>query len=215
MKNKTKYIIFSTITILVAIIAVVVILLLTRKEEEPPVNIPTNIQEENQTIVVGMEGNTQSEPEPEPEDPFAGFDAAEMTAYVNNLNMEVGTLYIPRTNLNTQVYSRQTLEKLEKMPCILYSSGGLNKVGVTLITGHNRRNGKLFSNNKKIKVGDEFYFKDYEGLELKYIVSDKYTTSSSDTSYFNIETDVPIIILSCCTDASNDDRIIIVGRAEV
>ena len=29
-----------------------------------------------------------------------------------------------------------------------------------------------------------------------------------------METDKPIIALSCCTDASNNDRIIILGRAD-
>lgn len=221
MNNKTKYIIFSLLTILLIIVIVAVILILIKKDTSKPVEMPTNSQEENNTIIVGMDENTQTptepepEPEPEPEDPFAGYDEADMTAYINNLNMEVGTLYIPRTNLTTQVYSRQTLEKLEKMPCVLYSSGGINKKGVTLITGHNRRNGKLFSNNKKLKVGDVFYFKDYEGLELKYNITDKYITTEYDTGFLNIETNVPIIVLSCCTDASNKERIIIIGRAEV
>ena len=86
--------------------------------------------------------------------------------------------------------------------------------GVTLITGHNKRNGKLFSNNKKLEEGDEFTFKDYEGKELKYTIYSKYITKDTDTSFLSIETDKPVMVLSCCTDANNDDRIIVMGRAD-
>ena len=130
------------------------------------------------------------------------------------MNTTIGTLYIPKTKLNTKVYCNPDPKKMEKMPAFLYTSGGLNQVGITLFVGHNRRNGKMFSNNKKLGVGDIFYFTDYEGNKKKYTIYSKFTTTSDDTSFLNTNVDVPTIALSCCTDASDDNRIIILGRAD-
>ena len=133
---------------------------------------------------------------------------------IYNMNTEIGTLYIPKTKLNTKVYSNPDPQKMEKMPAILYTSGGLNQKGITLIVGHNRRNGKMFSKNKKLSEGDVFYFTDYEGVEKEYTIYSKFITTSDDTSFLNTNVDGPTIALSCCTDASDDNRIIILGRAE-
>ena len=130
------------------------------------------------------------------------------------MNTEIGTLYIPKTKLTTKVYSNPDPKKMDKMPALLYTSGGLNQTGITLIVGHNRRNGKIFSKNKKLEEGDVFYFTDYEGNEKEYTIYSKFTTTSEDTSFLNTNVDVPTIALSCCTDASDDNRIIILGRAE-
>ena len=62
---------------------------------------------------------------------------------------------------------------MKTMACFLYTTGGLNKKGVTLIVGHNMRNGRLFSNNKKLSKGDVFYFTDYTGKKLKYTIYSK------------------------------------------
>ena len=141
-------------------------------------------------------------------------DPATLTQNIYNMNSEIGTLYIPRTGLTTSVYSNSSVSKMEKMPCFLYTTGGLNKPGATLIVGHNRRNGKLFSNNKKIQEGDEFYFKDYEGNELKYVVYSKFITTDGDMSFLDSNETKPVIALSCCTDANDENRIIVLGRAE-
>ena len=130
------------------------------------------------------------------------------------LNSNIGTLYIPKTKLTTSVYCNSSPTQMEKMPCFLYTTGGLNKNGITLIVGHNRRNGKIFSNNKRIEQGDEFYFTDLEGRKLKYKVYSKFITKDNDTSFLNGDFVVPTIALSCCTDASDDNRIIILGKAE-
>ena len=54
----------------------------------------------------------------------------------------------------------------------------------------------------------------YEGNKKKYTIYSKFTTTSDDTSFLNTNVDVPTIALSCCTDASDDNRIIILGRAD-
>ena len=127
--------------------------------------------------------------------------------------MEIGTLYIPKTGLTTAIYSNSNVKMMEKMPCFLYSTGGLNRKGITLFVGHNRRNGKIFSENKKLNIGDIFYFKDYQGTELEYTIYDKFITNEGDISFLNNQVDSPVIVLSCCTDASDENRIIILARA--
>ena len=141
-------------------------------------------------------------------------DAAVLTQEIYSLNSTIGTLYIPKTKLTTSVYSSAVVSQMEKMPCFLYTTGGLNNNGITLIVGHNRRNGKMFSNNKNLVQGDEFYFTNLAGRKLKYIIYSKFITKEDDTSFLNNDVQVPTIALSCCTDASDDNRIIILGKAE-
>ena len=156
----------------------------------------------------------ESQPENTTQNNEQEKSAEELTQEIYSLNSNIGTLYIPKTKLNTSVYCNSSVSQMEKMPCFLYTNGGINKKGITLIVGHNRRNWKIFSNNKKIEQGDEFYFTDLEGKKLKYIVYSKFITKENDTAFLNGDFNVPTIALSCCTDASDDNRIIILGKAE-
>lgn len=235
MNKKIKYIIIPLIIILIITIAVIIVTKYNEsKETIVPVEEPENTSKEN-VMVIGIntenttnqeeqkqvednnnqkeEPKTEPEPEPGPE-PESTRDASVLTQEIYNMNTTIGKLYIPKTKLNTQVYCNPDPKKMEKMPAFLYTSGGINQVGITLFVGHNRRNGKMFSNNKKLSVGDIFYFTDYEGNEKKYTIYSKFTTTSDDTSFLNTNVEVPTIALSCCTDASDENRIIILGRAD-
>ena len=173
-----------------------------KKEEN---TLVINIEKEEEELLPEEQETSSSEPIK---------DAATLTQEIYRRNSPIGTLVIPKTGLNTQIYSSVTVDELETMPCFLYTTGGLNKTGVTLLVGHNRRNGKLFSNNKNLEEGDEFYFTDYEGTELKYTIYSKFITTEDDISFLNSKVDYPVIALSCCTDASDENRIIILGRAD-
>lgn len=226
MNKKIKYIIiYLTIILIIAIAIIIIIKYNESKETTTPVEETENTSTEN-VLVVGINtenttnkleenqtSDNQPEPEPEPE-PEPTKDASALTNEIYNMNTTIGTLYIPKTKLNTQVYCNPDPKKMEKMPAFLYTSGGLNQVGITLFVGHNRRNGKMFSNNKKLVVGNIFYFTDYEGNEKKYTIYSKFITTADDTSFLNTNVDAPTIALSCCTDASDDNRIIILGRAD-
>lgn len=229
MNKKIKYIIIPLIAILIITIAVIIVIKYNEsKETVTTIEEPENTSKEN-VMVIGINtenttnqeeqkqpknnSNQQEQPQPEPE-PEPTRDASALTQEIYNMNTTIGTLYIPKTKLNTKVYCNPDPKKMEKMPAFLYTSGGLNQVGITLFVGHNRRNGKMFSNNKKLAVGDIFYFTDYEGNKKKYTIYSKFTTTSDDTSFLNTNVDVPTIALSCCTDASDDNRIIILGRAD-
>ena len=222
MKNRIKIIALFAIIIIVVIL---VVLYFNIKEKKNNIEISntvgnSNIAETDEPMIVelGKAGEkNQTEPEnsnKEETKDTQPLDAATLTQNIYNMNSEIGTLYIPKTGLTTAIFSNSSVSQMEKMPCFLYTTGGLNKPGATLIVGHNKRNGKLFSNNKKIEVGDEFYFKDYEGVELKYKVYSKFTTTDGDMSFLNPDETSPVIALSCCTDANDENRIIVLGRAE-
>ena len=230
MKNKLIYIVLLLLSIIIILSIVIVIKFNNKKVvKEPNTNEQTSIKEETEeTLIVGIETNNtekqndkneekqeeKQEEQKEEKHENQPQDPATLTQNIYNMNSEIGTLYIPRTGLTTSVYSNSSVSKMEKMPCFLYTTGGLNKPGATLIVGHNRRNGKLFSNNKKIQEGDEFYFKDYEGNELKYVVYSKFITTDGDMSFLDSNETKPVIALSCCTDANDENRIIVLGRAE-
>ena len=231
MKNKLIYIVLFLLSIIIILSIVIVIKFNNKKVvKEPNTNEQTSIKEETEeTLIVGIETNNtekqndkneekqeeKQEEQKEEKHENQPQDPATLTQNIYNMNSEIGTLYIQRTGLTTSVYSNSSVSKMEKMPCFLYTTGGLNKPGATLIVGHNRRNGKLFSNNKKIQEGDEFYFKDYEGNELKYVVYSKFITTDGDMSFLDSNETKPVIALSCCTDANDENRIIVLGRAEV
>ena len=224
MKNKIKIIVLFFIAIII-IISIILYLNIKANKNKNVIEINNTAggaiiekTDEPMVVEIGKTGeNNQKDAEnsnKEENKNTQPLDAATLTQNIYNMNSEIGTLYIPKTGLTTAVFSNSSVSQMEKMPCFLYTTGGLNKPGATLIVGHNKRNGKLFSNNKKIEVGDEFYFKDYEGVELKYNVYSKITTTDGDMSFLNPNETSPVIALSCCTDANDENRIIILGRAD-
>ena len=217
MKNKIKIILLFFIVIIV-IISIIVYLNIKANNKKNDIEInntisDTIIDKTDEPMVVELGNNIKTRENPKTDEENSKnkeeskntqpLDAATLTQNIYNMNSEIGTLYIPKTGLTTAIYSNSSVSQMEKMPCFLYTTGG-----------HNKRNGKLFSNNKKIEVGDEFYFKDYEGVELKYNVYSKFTTTDGDMSFLNPDETSPVIALSCCTDANDENRIIILGRAD-
>ena len=224
MKSKVKYIIIALIIILLIIVSIIAYKIISNKNKETVPAVANKAEDD--VLVIGIDKKNQEqnnvtgekqqetkEPEPEPE-PEPEKDASTLTQDIYNMNASIGTIYIPKTKIRLEVYSSTDVKKMEKMPAFLYTSGGLNQPGITLLVGHNKRNGKIFSNNKKLSEGDVFYFTDYEGNEKEYTIYSKFTTTSDDTAFLNGDYTSPTMALSCCTDASDDNRIIILGRAE-
>ena len=94
------------------------------------------------------------------------------------------------------------------------SNPKLNQPGNVVIIGHNYRNGKFFSNNKKLDLGDKIEITDLTGKTLTYKIYEIFQTSETDTEYItrnrqnNIE-----ISLSTCTD-DGKQRLVILARVE-
>ena len=92
---------------------------------------------------------------------------------------------------------------------------GLNKVGNTVIIGHNYRNGAFFGSNKWLDEGDKVYITDDSGDRVEYTIYKKYLTEEKDYSYATRDTNGKReITLSTCTDASNDQRIIVLAAEQ-
>ena len=161
MNKKIKYIIISLIAILIITIAIIIVIKYNEsKETVTPIEEPENTSEENVMVIgINTENTTSQEEQKQPEnnnkpeeptkepnqEPEQTRDASALTQEIYNMNTTIGTLYIPKTKLNTKVYCNPDPKKMEKMPAFLYTSGGLNQVGITLFVGHNRRNGKILA----------------------------------------------------------------------
>lgn len=128
----------------------------------------------------------------------------------------IGYITIPKTNVKLPILDSYDPQAIEIAVATTYPSNPkLNEPGNVVIAGHNRRNGQLFSNNKKLSVGDKILIKDITGRELTYTIYQKFQTTVSDTSFYTRSTNgIPEITLSTCTDANNHIRTIILARAE-
>lgn len=127
-----------------------------------------------------------------------------------------GTIEIPATNVKLPIIAKAEYSKksLESSVVELYGVG-LNQVGNTTIAGHNYRNGKFFSNNKKLNVGDKIYITDLEGKRLSYTIYNKYEADESESDYMVRDTQGAIeVSLTTCTDDSKA-RLIIWAKADV
>lgn len=127
----------------------------------------------------------------------------------------LGYITIPKTNVKEPILDVVTPESLNTAVAALYPSNPqLNQPGNIVIVGHNYRNGKFFSNNNKLAVGDKIMIKDNTGTELTYTIYQKFQTTEQDTSFYTRDTKgVPEITLSTCTDDSKA-RIIILAKAD-
>ena len=129
----------------------------------------------------------------------------------------IGTIEIPKTNITYPVLEDPpTVKNLEVAVAALYPQHAeLNKPGNVVIVGHNYRNGLFFSNNKKLVKGDKVYITDLNKKRVTYNIYEVFQADKNDTSFYNRDTDGKTeITLSTCTDASNDQRIIVKAVAE-
>ena len=127
----------------------------------------------------------------------------------------IGYITIPRTNVKLPILDTVTPDSLNTAVAALYPSNPqLNEPGNVVIIGHNYRNGKFFSDNEKLSVGDKVLIKDATGREVSYTIYQKFQTSEQDTSFYTRNTNgVAEITLSTCTDDSKA-RIIILAKAD-
>ena len=126
-----------------------------------------------------------------------------------------GTIEIPATNIKLPILAQSELSKsaLEKSVIEIYGNG-LNQEGNTTIAGHNYRNGKFFSNNKKLNIGDKIYITDLTGTRLSYTIYNKYEAEENESDYMTRDTQgAKEISLSTCTD-DGKNRLIIWAKAD-
>ena len=97
-----------------------------------------------------------------------------------------GTISIPKIKIEYPILENATPRAIKI--AVAYSAGvGINRVGNTVISGHNYRNGLFFSNNKKLNEA-----------------------TPTDASFYNRDTAGPReITLSTCTNDGNMRTIVL------
>ena len=128
----------------------------------------------------------------------------------------VGQIEIPKVDLKSNILDETTKRSLEIAITKIYSTGGLNKPGNTVLYGHNYRNNLFFSRNDELKKGDKVYITDEEENKIKYTIYDIFETTSIDTSFYTRDTlgKAEITLSTCTDDASETDRRLIILAVE-
>lgn len=125
----------------------------------------------------------------------------------------VGRIEIPKTKVDYPILAKLTKKTLEIAISVAYGPGP-NKVGNTILYGHNYRNNSFFSNNKKLAKNDKVYITDVYGDRVEYTIYNIYQTVQSDAEYMKRDTNGRReISLQTCTDNSAG-RIIIWATAD-
>ena len=180
--------------------------------------------------IIGEDGNDNSDSSnentvadadaDENENPLDRLNDASSNSTSSNVKKQMykgfgtlGTMEIPATSFKYPVLEKVTKKSIETAVAFLYGSG-LNEPGNSVIIGHNYRNGLLFSNNKKLNIGDKIFITDNSGRKLTYTIYNKFETTPEDTSFYQRDTGGKAeVTLSTCTDDSKA-RLIILARNE-
>lgn len=172
-------------------------------------------KEENEDDLTNTVPMPDIDPIPDPEpNPNQNQGTIKKKTYYEGFVM-LGYITIPKTKVKEPILDIVTQQSLDTAVAALYPSNPqLNKPGNVVIIGHNYRDGRFFSNNNKLSVGDKIKIKDVTGTELTYTIYQKFQTSDTDTSFYTRDTKgATEITLSTCTDDAKA-RIIILARAE-
>lgn len=126
----------------------------------------------------------------------------------------MGYIQIPAINIKYPVLETVTTHSIE-IAVAIRAGVGLNKVGNTVIVGHNYKNGVFFSDLNKLKINDIVYITDRSGTKIKYKIYNIFSATPEDTSFYNRDTEGKReITLSTCSD-NTSMRTIIYAREEI
>ena len=220
--STNKYGNFLTILLVVLIVFIIigVGLLVYNYVIKPKIDDDRTIE-----AIKEFDRNTDENKDEEPEEeepptgsiaPSEGSGGSETTikkTYYQGFVM-LGYITIPKTNVKLPILDSVTPESLNTAVAVLYPSNPqLNQPGNVVIVGHNYRNGKFFSNNNKLTVGDKILIKDNSGRELSYTIYKKFQTTEQDTSFYTRDTEgVAEITLSTCDFYTEDGRFAVVAK---
>lgn len=124
-----------------------------------------------------------------------------------------GKLEMPTVNLQYPVLEEMTDANALEVSVVIQYGVGLNKVGNTVIIGHNYRSGLFFGSNKRMNIGDVVYITDSAtGTRVAYQIYNKYTTEESDTSFYNRNTDGKREVSLVTCQSNNKYRLVLLAR---
>jgi len=162
----------------------------------------THVKNKNEVIIVDVTSDNNTT-EPETSD-----EVYQYTPITYENEDVIGLIEIPAIGIEYPVLATATARALNISVAYLYGPG-LNKVGNTVIAGHNYRNGTLFSKNKRLEIGDVIFITDTAGAVVRYVIYDKYITNTRDSAYLTRDTGgTREISLKTCTDDAIDNLII-------
>ena len=138
-----------------------------------------------------------------------------VTASDGTVYYTIGQINIPSINCQYPILSSDTenYDTLLKIAPVKFHGANPNDVGNLCIVGHNYRNSQFFSKVPDLVNGDIIEITDTFGETVQYEVYDKYIVNESDTSCTSQLTDGKReITLITCTDASDENRVIVKAR---
>lgn len=124
----------------------------------------------------------------------------------------IGTIQIPDIDLKYPILQENNIEALETSVVLMYTAQGLNNEGNSVITGHNYRNGIMFSNLNKLTNGDYIYITDNTGRNLKYKIYNIYEDNTNENTYITRNTEGKKEITLSTYNGDNNAKIIIFAK---
>lgn len=213
-RNKvTEIVLIVALCVIIIGLIIVGIFVFSKKNEAP--------QEETkeQTII---KSSTQSKTNGDLN--LSSIDVQERNSSKKKKMMEdyeiIGLIEIPKVSLKSNILGETTKRSLEIAVAQIYTTGGLNQPGNTVIYGHNYRNSLFFSRNDELTVGDKIFITDEStGTKKEYHIYNIFETTSTDTSFYARTGEqtlgkVEVTLSTCTDDASQTDRRLIIQARE-
>ena len=130
----------------------------------------------------------------------------------------IGQIDIPTIDCHYPILASDTehFDTLLKIAPVKFHGANPNEIGNFCIVGHNYRNSQFFSKVPKLNNGDAIEITDTFGETVVYEVYDKYIVKDTDTSCTSQLTEGRReITLITCTNASDENRVIVKARERV
>ena len=186
---------------------------------------PETIIVEEQVVVLALNASTENErvniDEIEKVTVTREIEVPEeqkVTANDGTVYYTIGQINIPSINCQYPILASDTenYDTLLKIAPVKFHGANPNEVGNFCIVGHNYRNSQFFSKVPKMENGDIIEITDTFGKTLQYEVYDKFIVVDTDTSCTTQRTDGRReITLITCTDASDENRVIVKAKEKM
>lgn len=123
-------------------------------------------------------------------------------------------LEIPSISLETYVLKKYSTQALN-VSVTKFWGADANKIGNFCIAGHNFKNKNMFSNLKKVKIGENLFISDNEVGKVEYEIYDVYTVLPEDVSCLSQETTEQreVTLITCTSDS--EKRIIVKAKEKI
>ena len=120
-------------------------------------------------------------------------------------------LTIPAISLETYILQNYSINAL-RVSVTKFWGVDANQIGNFCVAGHNFKNKNMFSNLKKLNIGDRLFISDNEIGKIEYEIYDKFIVFPHETDCLNPETNGKreVTLITCTIDSKQ--RIIIKAR---